>query len=64
MSGDQFTKLFKYMQEFRKEVDERFTDQDRHFNELTNVIDGYAGKIDMYAQEMAAMDYKISRLEK
>ena len=64
MSEDQFTKLFKYMQEFRHEVDEQFVMVDKRFDLLTNIIDGYANKIDTYAQEMAAMDHKINRLEK
>lgn len=64
MSEDQFTKLFKYMQDFRKDVDDKFNTVDKRFDNLTNIIDGYAGKIDSYAQEMAAMDHKINRLEK
>ena len=64
MSEDQFTKLFKYMQEFRKEVDDRFNAHDKRFDEVINLIDGYGGKIDSYAQEMVAMDHKINRLEK
>jgi len=39
MSEDQFTKLFKYMQEFRHEVDDRFTQHDKRFDDLTNLID-------------------------
>lgn len=31
---------------------------------LESVIDGYAGKIDEYAAEMAAMQHKIDRLER
>jgi len=64
MSEDQFTKLFKYMQDFRKDVDDKFNTVDKRFDNLTNIIDGCAGKIDSYAQEMAAMDHKINRLEK
>ena len=64
MSEDQFTKLFKYMQEFRQDVDGKFSIVDKRFDLLTDIIDGYANKIDTYAQEMAAMDHKISRLEK
>ena len=64
MSEDQFTKIFKYMQDFRQEVDSRFNSVDKGFDNLTNIIDGYAAKIDSYAQEMAAMDHKINRLEK
>ena len=64
MSEDQFTKLFKYMQEFRQDVGGKFSIVDKRFDLLTDIIDGYANKIDTYAQEMAAMDHKISRLEK
>ncbi len=64
MSEDQFTKLFKYMKEFRQDVDGKFLIVDKRFDLLTDIIDGYANKIDTYAQEMAAMDHKISRLEK
>lgn len=64
MQEDQFTKLFKYIQEFRQEVDSRFNAQDRRFDDLTNLIDGYAARLDTYAQEMAAIDHKVSRLEK
>ena len=54
MSEDQFTKLFKYMQEFRKEVDGRFNEHDKRFDEVINLIDGYGGKIDSYTQEIAS----------
>lgn len=64
MSEDQFSKLFKYMQEFRAEVDSRFNAHDKRFDDLTGLIDGYASHLDTYAQEMAAMDHKINRLEK
>ena len=64
MSEDQFTKLFNYIEAFRDEVKGEFKRQDQRFDDLTSIIDGYAGKIDSYAQEMAAMDHKINRLEK
>ncbi len=37
MSEDQFTKLFLYMQEFRQEVDGRFNEHDKRFDDLTNL---------------------------
>ncbi|MEI6229034.1 MAG: hypothetical protein WCP11_03375 [Candidatus Saccharibacteria bacterium] len=68
MSEDQFMKMFKYMEKRFDNVDKRFeqmeTKFDKRFDLLTNVVDGYAGKIDTYAQEMAAMDHKLRRLEK
>lgn len=66
MSDDQFTKLFRYVEEFRSEVKEILEQKaDKADVEmLKNVIDGYADKIDGYAMEMAAMQHKIDRLEK
>jgi hypothetical protein len=64
MNDDNFMKLFKYMEEFRSEVGDRFDASDKRFDDLYGVIDGYAEKIDTYAQEMAAMDHKLRRLEK
>jgi len=59
MSEDQFTKLFKFIQEGFSDVDKRFdkleTHMDERFDFLTNIIDGYAGKLETYAQEMAAI---------
>jgi len=56
------------MQKGFADVDKRFVQIedkfDKRFDLLTNIIDGYASKIDTYAQEMAAMDHKINRLEK
>ena len=67
-NDDSFKKMFIYMEKRFDEVDKRFKyieDKfDKRFDLLTNIIDGYAAKIDMYAQEMAAMDHKIMRLEK
>jgi flagellar capping protein FliD len=70
-----FKTIDKRFEIFANSVDKRFNVIDKRFGEienkldkrfdfLTNLIDGYAGKIDTYAQEMAAMDHKISRLEK
>lgn len=64
MSEDQFTKLFKYIQDFRSDVDQKFDVQNSRFDDVINMIDTYAGNMDRYAQEMAAMDHKIGRLEK
>ena len=72
---DEVDKKFVYVDKRFDFIDKRFVDIDKRldgvetrfderFNLLTNIIDGYAGKIDMYAQEMAAMSHKINRLEK
>lgn len=57
MSEDQFTKLFKYMENRFDDMEKRFDEQDKRFDDLTSLIDSYA-------QEMAAMDHKINRLER
>jgi archaellum component FlaC len=73
--GKSTNEILEVMQTFMYQVDERFkqvekrldnfeTRFDERFGNLTNVIDGYVGKIDMYAQEMAAMSHKINRLER
>lgn len=49
MNNDQFDKLFNYIEDFRKDVDARFDTQDKHFNDLTSLIDGYASRLDSYA---------------
>lgn len=63
MSDDQFTKLFKYIQDFRKEVDGSFDDVSKRFNETQSQIDGLAGLIRDYQQEMLMLAHKIDRLE-
>lgn len=64
MSDDQFTKLFKYMEEKFSAVDSRFDKMDQKFDQLQAAVDAYAKKADTYFQEMAAMDHKISRPER
>lgn len=66
MNDDQFTKLFKYMSDRFDKIDatlEQKADKD-DVDMLKNIIDGYAGKLETYAMEMAAMQHKIDRLEK
>jgi len=64
MSEDQFMKMFKYMEKRFDNVDDQFKYVKKELNDLRNVIDGYAGKIDSYSLEMAAMGNKLRRLEK
>ena len=68
MKFDYIDKRFDYVDKRLADLDKRLEGAesrfDERFNLLTNIIDGYAGKIDMYAQEMAAMSHKINRLER
>lgn len=63
MTQDQFSKLFLYIQDFRREVDSRFDAIDKRFDSLLAIVDGYANKVDSYAQEMTFGDQKVNRLE-
>ena len=64
MSEDQFMKMFKYMEKRFDNIDDQFKYVKKELNDLRSVVDGYAGKIDSYSLEMAAMDHKLRRLEK
>jgi hypothetical protein len=64
MSDDQFTKLFKYMNEqfdaVNKKLDEKAS-QDS-VDRLINTVDGFAKRVDDYDIENAARDSQFSRL--
>lgn len=66
MSQDEFTKLFKYIQENFNSIDEQLKNiaSKDDIRRLESIIDGYASKIDDYAKEMAAMQHKIDCLER
>lgn len=66
MSDDQFMKLFKYVEETRHEVAEIREDMatKKDVGELRDTVINYAEHLDTYAQEMAALDHKIDRLER
>lgn len=64
MNDDQFTKLFKYIQDFRQDVDTRFNKVDERFDRLEQAIDSYAAQADRYFAEMAALSHKVDRLER
>lgn len=64
MSQDEFTKLFKYMQNEFRRIDSRFEDQSSGINDLRNSIDAYAKKVDDYTQEMLMLAHKVVRQEK
>lgn len=65
MTEDEFTKLFKYMQEeFNKihaQLEQTATKDD--VNRLTDAIDAYAKQSETYMQEMLALGHKVDRLE-
>lgn len=61
MSEDQFTKLFKYIEEFRKDVDKRFDEVDARFDKLTNSIDNFVKRLDSNEIEQASRDRQFKQ---
>jgi hypothetical protein len=64
MKDDQFEKLFKYMEEFRAEVNQRLDAQDKKIDAIYNILDAHLKKIEDILIENAARDRQQERLEK
>lgn len=64
MSEDQFTKLFKYIEEFREEVNEKFerTASQDGLDRLTNTIDSFIKRLDDSEIEQVSRDEQFKRL--
>lgn len=64
MNDDQFTKLFKYIEEFRSEVNGKFsnTASQSSIDRLTNTIDGFVKRLDDNEIESAARDGQFEKL--
>lgn len=62
MSEDQFTKLFKYIQEFRSEVNGRFEETQASIDRLTSTIDSFVKRLDDAETEQGARDIQFARL--
>lgn len=63
MSEDQFTKLYKYMQqqfgEIRAELETKASAE--QLNQVYNIVDGIAKRLDADDQELAAMTAQLDR---
>lgn len=59
MSEDQFTKLFKYVEEFRAEMNTRLDEKASQdsLDRLTNTIDSFVKRLDDSETEQASRDY-------
>lgn len=59
-------KLFKYVEEMRGEMNARFdeTATKKQVDDLTTTVDGLAGDIKDYHQEMLMLAHKVDRLER
>lgn len=65
MSQDEFTKLYKYMQDEFKSTNSRLdeTSTKNQVDKLINTVDGLAGLTKDYQQEMLMTANKVDRLE-
>ena len=64
MNDDQFTKLFKYIEEFRSEVNTKLdqkASQDS-MERLLNTLDGFLKRLDDIETEQSARDLQFDRL--
>lgn len=62
MSEDQFTKLFKYIEEFRREVNDKFLQTQSSIDRLTNTLDAFAKRLDDNEIENSSRDLQFNRL--
>lgn len=67
MSHDEFTKLFTYMQanftELRKEMDDRFRNVDKKFDQIYGLLDAHIKWRETDEQERLAMASQLDRHE-
>lgn len=57
-------KLFKYLGEEFKRIDDRLEAHDKRFNDVLGAVAELAGDIKTYHQELLALGHKVDRLEK
>ena len=64
MSDDQFTKLFKYVEEFRTEINVKLDEKasQSSLDRLTNTVDAFIKRLDTHDTEMTARDAQFARL--
>ena len=67
MSHDEFTKLYKYMQnEFtamRNDFSGLILDLKLDVNSYSNLVDSYAKRSEIYHQEMLVLNHRVDRSE-
>jgi hypothetical protein len=64
MDDDQFTKLFKYIEEFRNEVNSKLDEKASQgsVEKLINTIDGFIRRLDDNETEQVSRDLQFERL--
>lgn len=56
MSEDQFTKLFKHMNQRFDDIEKKFDGVDNRFDNVMNVLVEHSGRFDDVKMELAAID--------
>ena len=64
MNEDQFTKLFKYMQDEFNKVNDKLDQKasQESLDRLVNTLDGFVKRLDDNETEQSARDYQFERL--
>lgn len=62
MSDDQFTKLFKYMEQRFDAVDERFDEQDKKIGGVIGAIAELSAQVRDYHNESIPLAHQVNRL--
>jgi hypothetical protein len=63
MSEDQFTKLFKYIEEFHADVDKRFTDLDSDVADLKGALGELSAQVRDYHNKMMIGFHQFDKLK-
>jgi DNA-binding ferritin-like protein len=63
MSEDQFTKLFKYMEEFRSDVNKRFDETNERIDNVMNAVMAFAKQQEISDEERLVMGHQLDRLD-
>ena len=62
MSDDQFTKLFKYIQDFKQDVDTKFEEVKRDQADIRAAIGELSAQVRDYHNEMTLSSNQLNRL--
>lgn len=66
MSNDEFTKLFKYVEKRFDAMEKRFdkTASKKQVDVLMGAVEGLAGQLKDYHEELVMLAHKVDRLER
>lgn len=64
MSEDQFTKLFKYIEAFREDVDQKFAKIDSRLDSLEKLVDKVLKNQEIDEEERLVMGHQLDRLDR